>query len=123
MNNDELREWAITERERLKKTIGHKYRVSEYTELFNESTGLPASILAKLHNSEIGPKYFVIPANSQLAMRIKYYVTNGNKNYLEDGLVGLKDEKLVNLEDYIEGDVNLSASRSTVSAFIHKSLL
>lgn len=123
MDNDKLSEWAKSERERMKRTIGHKYRASEFTELFDETTGEPTSILAKLHNSEIGPNYFVIPAESQLAMRVKYYVINGNKNYLEDGLVGLKDGKLVHLEDFIERDVNLSASGSVVKAFVHNSLL
>lgn len=75
-------------------------------------------ILATLQNARIGTKKFAIPEGTQLANRIKYFVINGNRGYLEDGLM---QDKLVILEDFIE--LNISIEGNIENVLTHKTLV
>lgn len=72
----------------------NKFKAIDYSEGdFNDNT----VIIATLQNSKIGINRFIVPNNSQIAMRVKYYVINGNTNFLEDGLV---QDKLIDLSQF-----------------------
>ncbi|SDS35884.1 hypothetical protein [Christiangramia echinicola] len=59
-------------------------------------------VIITLRNS-LGAKNYIVPNNSQLAMRSQYYWINNIKDSLEEGLT---QEKLVNPESFIELNIN-----------------
>ncbi len=75
-------------------------------------------MLATLKNAVIGMRKFAIPQGEQLSNRIEYFVINGNKGYLEDGLM---QDKLVFLEDFIE--LNIKTDEGVESVLVHKEIL
>ncbi len=75
-------------------------------------------ILATLENQKLGIRKFVVPDNKQIANRIKFFVINGNRGYLEDGLI---QKKLIVLNDFVEISIPINEEQEKV--FIHNSLL
>lgn len=78
----------------------NKYKALDFSEGdFNNNS----IIVATLKNSKLGVQKFIISSKSQIAMRVKYYVINGNPNFLEDGLM---QESLVNLNEFKKIELN-----------------
>jgi hypothetical protein len=76
----------------IKKFIAHSY-----LETTMEQTD-EKILVATLQSLETGTIRFVVPIDSQIAKRVKFYVNNGIKDYLEKDLVG--DYDLINLNDF-----------------------
>lgn len=74
--------------------------------------------IATLENQEIGIKKFAVLNNSQISMRVKYFVINNNHNYLEDGL---EQKQLIKIEEFTPQDITLDNKIENV--LIHKSLM
>lgn len=55
-------------------------------------------LVVTLESTETGKRRFVVPINSQVSMRVKYYVDNGIKDYLESDLLGEYD--LIDLNNF-----------------------
>jgi RNA polymerase subunit RPABC4/transcription elongation factor Spt4 len=69
-----------------------KHKAIDYTEgRFNNYNVLYIT----LENPLKGLLNFIVPETSQIALRTKYYVFNGDSNFLEDGLY---QEKLIEME-------------------------
>lgn len=60
-------------------------------------------VIATLNNSIIGTKKFIVSSDSQIAKRVKYFVINGNSNFLEDGLM---QDRLVDMEKFVKLRLN-----------------
>ena len=74
-----------------------KFTAHKYLETTLEQTD-EKILVVTLESVETGRKRFAVPLNSQIAMRVKYYITNGINDYLETDLLGESD--LVNLTEF-----------------------
>jgi hypothetical protein len=54
-------------------------------------------VVATLKNYKLGNQKFIVSSKSQIAMRVKYFVINGNPNFLEDGLM---QDKLIEFDEF-----------------------
>ena len=54
-------------------------------------------VVATLKNHKLGNQKFIVSSKSQIAMRVKYFVINGNPNFMEDGLM---QDKLIDFDDF-----------------------
>ena len=54
-------------------------------------------VVATLKNFTLGTQKFIVSSKSQIAMRVKYFVINGNPNFLEDGLM---QDKLIEFDEF-----------------------
>lgn len=95
-----------------------RFKVHEYSEVLFEPTSVKVA-LVNLESQETGKINFVVPIDSQIAGRVKYFVDNNIKDYLETGLYGYRD--LVNLLDFKIGD-ELTGFQGLPDVYFHKSL-
>lgn len=75
----------------------NSFKALSYMETTMEQTD-EKILVATLESKETGVKRFVVPINSQIAIRVKYYVNNGIKDYLEKDLIG--DYDLIDLNAF-----------------------
>ena len=72
----------------------HKFIALDFADgEFNKKSVL----VATLKNEVLGNQKFIVSSKSQIAMRVKYFVINGNPNFLEDGLM---QDKLIELDEF-----------------------
>lgn len=74
-----------------------KFKAHGYLDTTLEQNNMNV-VVVTLESNETGIKRFVVPFNSQIANRVKYFVDNGIEDYLE---TDLKDEKkLIDVSDF-----------------------
>lgn len=77
-----------------------KYKAVEYREGDMNNQHI---VIVTVKNSALGTKKFIVPYNSQIANRVQYYVDNGIRDFLEDGLT---QEYLINIADFSKNVIN-----------------
>jgi len=74
--------------------VEHKFIALDFSEgEFNRKS----VVVATLKNYKLGTQKFIVASKSQIAMRVKYFVINGNPNFLEDGLM---QDKLIEFDEF-----------------------
>lgn len=77
-----------------------KYKAIEYREGDINNQHI---VIVTVKNSALGTMKFIVPYNSQIANRVKFYVDNGIRDFLEDGLT---QEYLININDFSKNVIN-----------------
>lgn len=77
-----------------------KYKAVEYIEGDMNNHHI---VIVTVKNYALGTIKFIVPYNSQIANRVKYYVDNGIRDFLEDGLT---QEYLININDFSKNVIN-----------------
>ncbi len=77
-----------------------KYKAVEYREGDMNNHHI---VLVTVVNNTLGTLKFIVPYNSQIANRVQYYVDNGIRDYLEEGL---SQDYLINISDFRKNIIN-----------------
>lgn len=91
-----------------------KYRAIGYSKGEMDNKNI---MMADLKNDDNVIMKFAIPLDSQIANRIEYFVINGDKGYLEDGLI---QDKLIDLKDFRLVFMNINGINENIN--VHKDL-
>jgi hypothetical protein len=77
-----------------------KYKALEYSEGDMNNHHI---VVVTVVNNFLGTLKFIVPYNSQIANRVQYYVDNGIRDFLEDGL---SQDYLINISDFRKNIIN-----------------